>query len=235
MAQTSEKEKVPNNDPSWIGKKFGKFTITGFYFYEKGRCYQWNCICDCGRDTSGQPSAIRNGKSQQCIVCGTRESKKGSDLTIGERLGMLIVVSRHQDGEWICQCDCGEIVKREVNKITRAKIPGCNICAIDRNSLGRITHGDASSRLYNVWNAMHQRCINPKQISYKYYGAKGISVCAEWREFIPFKKWAVDRGYKLGLTIERRNPNGNYEPSNCEWITRSENIGRSNVTRWMAA
>lgn len=69
---------------------------------------------------------------------------------------------------------------------------------------------------------MKARCSNPKHKWYKHYGGRGISVCDEWLEFMPFMEWAIENNYNDVLTIERINNDGNYEPNNCKWATQHE-------------
>lgn len=83
-------------------------------------------------------------------------------------------------------------------------------------------HGKSRSRLYHIWNAMRQRCKNPNAISYKYYGAKGITVCREWEDFGAFCAWALGNGYADNLTLDRKDSLDGYNPSNCRWATNKE-------------
>ncbi len=85
--------------------------------------------------------------------------------------------------------------------------------------------------LYRVWISMKQRCGNPNDTSYKYYGARGIRVCDEWWPWEGFRDWAKQAGYVYGLTIDRVDPDGNYEPNNCEWVSASENSRRVHAAR----
>lgn len=85
-------------------------------------------------------------------------------------------------------------------------------------------HGLREIPLYNVWCSMKQRCLNKNHLVYKHYGGRGITIHEEWMKFTPFKEWSLLNGYKLGLTIERVNNNGNYEPLNCAWVTQSEQV-----------
>lgn len=84
-------------------------------------------------------------------------------------------------------------------------------------------HGKCRTRLYHIWNGMKMRCSNHRNIAYKYYGAKGVSVCDEWRDdFIPFYEWAMANGYQDSLTLDRIDTDGNYCPENCRWATNKE-------------
>ena len=85
------------------------------------------------------------------------------------------------------------------------------------------------TRLHNIWISMRSRCEKPSCSGYKKYGAKGIRVCAEWSSFNNFMNWAYENGYTDELTIDRIDPTGNYEPSNCRWATQeTQQNNRSN-------
>lgn len=89
-------------------------------------------------------------------------------------------------------------------------------------------HGESGSKLHNVWKGMRKRCLSPSSHNYYLYGARGIKICKEWDEFLDFKQWAINSGYKEGLSIEREENDGNYGPPNCRWATPKE---QSNNTR----
>lgn len=85
------------------------------------------------------------------------------------------------------------------------------------------------TRLHNIWLGMRQRCEKPNCTGWQKYGAKGIRVCKEWNNFECFRDWALKNGYNEHLTLDRINPKGNYEPSNCRWATQKvQQNNRSN-------
>ena len=86
------------------------------------------------------------------------------------------------------------------------------------------------TKLNGVWRDMKYRCSNPNCKYFKNYGGRGIRVCSEWHEFEEFYEWSVNNGYKEGLSIDRINSDGNYEPSNCRWVdmkTQQRNRGNN--------
>ena len=96
----------------------------------------------------------------------------------------------------------------------------------DKNHFYR--HGKCGTKIYRLWKGMVNRCHQPSDFNYKYYGARGIAVCARWRDF---KNFYSDMGERpKGKMLDRRNNNGNYSPDNCEWVTakQSGNNRRSN-------
>ncbi len=85
-------------------------------------------------------------------------------------------------------------------------------------------HGGTGTRLYKTWKKMNERCYNKNEIGYKHWGGRGIVICDEWRnDFAAFMKWAKSNGYSNDLQIDRVNNDGNYEPSNCRFVTQVEN------------
>lgn len=99
-----------------------------------------------------------------------------------------------------------------------------------------LKHGEAGwenkrcSRLYEIWLGIKSRCYRKDNIGYSRYGGRGIKVCDEWKfDYLNFKAWAVNNGYADNLTIDRINNDGDYDPSNCRWITRAENTRKGNL------
>lgn len=87
---------------------------------------------------------------------------------------------------------------------------------------GMVTHGMTNTPIYKTWKRMKDRCSNPNNKNYKYYGGRGIKVCDRWVN--SFENFYEDMGDKpKGLVIDRINNDGNYEPNNCRWVTITEN------------
>ncbi len=94
-------------------------------------------------------------------------------------------------------------------------------------------NGLSKTRLYTIFSGMKQRCYNPNAEHFKFYGGRGIAICDEWmgeHGVNNFIEWALNNGYEEHLTIDRIDPDGDYSPTNCQWITQSENSSRARHT-----
>ncbi|AUR87178.1 HNH endonuclease [Vibrio phage 1.097.O._10N.286.49.B3] len=84
------------------------------------------------------------------------------------------------------------------------------------------SHRDSNSRLYNIWRMMKNRCSNSNVDAFPDYGGKGIRVCSEWQKYSVFQEWSLSNGYASTLSIDRKNSALDYSPSNCRWVSYSE-------------
>jgi len=115
--------------------------------------------------------------------------------------------------------------KRLAQMRSRGLVRMCRSCKIKLRRSEKVwatrgvLHLESYTPLYRVWNAMKQRCDLSTNVSYHRYGGRGINYCQEWKEFVPFRDWAMQNGYAKGLLLDRQNNDGNYEPSNCRWVT----------------
>lgn len=100
-------------------------------------------------------------------------------------------------------------------------------------SKGHTTHGLGKPPLYSHWVNMKTRCFNKNNAKYKDYGGRGITICQEWLNFKIFYEWAMNNGYRKGLSIERIDVNGNYCPENCTWITMAEQARNKRTCKYI--
>lgn len=141
--------------------------------------------------------------------------RKIQDLT-GQRFGKLIAL--REDGRnngnvlWCCKCDCGNYHSTRASNLKRGRTKTCGGCLADTHS---------RHPLYKTWKEMRQRCKNKNSKVYKHYGGRGITICNRWHDFNNFRDDMAST-YKKGLSIDRIDNNGNYEPSNCRWSTPKE-------------
>jgi hypothetical protein len=148
----------------------------------------------------------------------------------GQRFGKLLVIEQVGRNElkkvlWKCKCECGNEINVVAGSLVTGNTSACG-CVIPN-----FKHGGWKNASYNTWRAMVRRCNNPQDKDYKRYGGVGITVCDRWLSYVNF---VADMGEPIGdETLDRSNPYGNYEPSNCRWAgvkvqNRNTRIRKSN-------
>ena len=121
----------------------------------------------------------------------------------------------------IYKCSCGKEFKAMSQCVLHGKTKSCGCYNLLQTSLINKSHGESQTRLYEIWSGIKKRINNPKSYAYERYGGRGIKLVESWdNDFLSFREWALSNGYEESLTIDRIDPNGNYEPSNCRWTTK---------------
>lgn len=155
---------------------------------------------------------------------------------VGRKYGKLVVLrengrSHNRSVKWECICDCGKVVTVDGTSLRNGHTTSCGCNRYRKLNKYSIIH----KRLYQIWASMKDRCSNPNNSNYKWYGGKGISVCDEWKNnFETFYNWSIENGYiedaERGLyTIDRIDTEGDYAPSNCRWVdTKKQSRNKTN-------
>lgn len=122
---------------------------------------------------------------------------------------------------WLCQCVCGKQTVVRSYCLRKGSTKSCGCLLIEsRYLVDHNIHGYYNTPTYHTWEGMKQRCLNPNATRYREYGAKGIKVCDRWLDFTLFLEDMGER--PPDRTLDRINPFGNYEPTNCRWATKKE-------------
>ncbi len=223
-----------------VGKKFGKLTAIK-RVQRKGRHIYYLFKCDCGNEKIISKEAVVAGKTKSCGCLQHKTAPNFKDLT-GKRFGRLTVIKRADDyispsgnhsTQWFCQCDCGNACIIAASSLIHGITSSCGCKSIETTKELCTTHGMTGTRIYNLYYSMRGRCYNPDSISYKKYGAKGITVCDEWMGedgFINFYNWSMANGYQEHLTIDRIDGTKGYSPDNCRWATYKEQANNTKAT-----
>lgn len=132
-------------------------------------------------------------------------------------------------------CECGVVGNYVYERVRRGETKSCGCFRVD-TCKGKIIHGESNTDLYYVWQEMIKRCTKKYSKGYENYGGRGIKVFEEWmNSYVSFRDWARSSGYKKGLSIERIDNDGNYEPSNCKWAERPEQNRNTRRNKMIAA
>lgn len=213
--------------------KYGRITIIGQKLKNNTKVL---CKCDCGKE---KMISIYNLKSGGVKSCGClhkermiEEAKKrftgkipanAKDYT-GMKIGCILVIERCKKNEceieYLVRCECGKNFFVDMCNLRRSNYKKCR-CDYKKHPLKVLLQ------------KMIERCENPNCKSYRWYGAKNIKVCKEWKKFPnKFITWSLNNGYIHGLTIDRIDSSKDYCPKNCQWISRSENARKAAIERW---
>lgn len=146
----------------------------------------------------------------------------------GQRFGHLIVLTsdrRRGRKAWLCQCECGNRTVVITADLNSGNIKGCG-CLVR-------LHGMSKTRAHRTWRLMLTRCFNSHERSWKLYGGRGIKVCDRWKQ--SFLNFYGDMGDPPpGMSIDRINNDGNYEPENCRWATAKEQARNKSSSRLLS-
>lgn len=146
---------------------------------------------------------------------------------LGKRFGRLIVIGREpnrpkvSDAIWRCTCDCGGENVVRASHLKSGNVSSCGCLCRDRVSAEKRRHGMDRTKTYYAWSGIKQRCRNPRNQMYRYYGGRGIDVCERWHS--SFDAFLEDMGVAPeGSSIDRIDNDRGYEPGTCRWTTSKE-------------
>lgn len=226
----------------YVGKTFGRLTVVDGKRLENDKVI---CKCSCGAQRPFNAYNVIKGGTKSCGCLkkdlmkveakkrfkGVR-SKNFKDYT-GVKIGVVEVLKKVEDTaenttRYLLRCECGTEFMSGTSRVLRLKYNTCGC-------------GYKKHRLKGILKGMKNRCNNPNEPRYKWYGKKGVKVCEEWAKYpIKFIEWSYLNGYKdqenvnhsETLSIDRIDSNGDYCPENCHWITVAENSHKSASERW---
>lgn len=210
------------------GEKINDWTLLEYCEKTKPGIH-FKCRCKCGKEAIKSISSLKRGREKKCRACSSRDKKRPEGLKTlidisGKRFGYWKVIERVENrfgkSYWLCECKCGKRKEISGSTVKNGYSIQCKSCSSRQNM---IKHGYCSGGKipeYFIWRAIKDRCLNPNCKGYKNYGARGITICEEWKN--SFECFINSVGYKpfKGATIDRIDNEKGYFPDNVRWTTR---------------
>ena len=170
-----------------------------------------------------------------------RPGFRSGRLTVRE---LFSVGSKGRERRWLCDCDCGGTARVTTHLLLHQQTQSCGCLTRERMSRLNLKHGHTrrsgnsqASPTYRSWMSMMHRCYRPTTHGYERYGGRGITVCDRWQGDGGFERFLADMGTRPSPdhSLDRIDTNGNYEPSNCRWATRTEQSRNKRTSRLITA
>jgi hypothetical protein len=218
-------------------QKFGRLTALVISDVRDKEIF-WFCRCECRKVVRLSQSRLISGQVKSCGCL--KSARKDFSISVGDRFGRLTILEdlgtiRHGRGRraWLCKCDCGSPPRSILQSTLKCgDALSCGCYGEERRQAARTKHGNSKTRAYGIWASMRSRCENPNEFAFRFYGARGISVCERWRHFENFFE---DMGEpEAGLSLERVDNDGNYEPLNCVWATKKQQARNRRNSVWVS-